>query len=295
MNNFFSMLQKSILVCDGAMGTELQKLGLPPGDSPELLNLTHPEIVKQVHQNYINAGADIITTNTFGANPARLKLHNLENKFEEICSAAVAIAKESAKDKFVFASIGPLGEILEPLGELPIISAEEYFNVQISALVKTKIDGFIVETMMALEEIEIAVNSIKKNSSLPIIATMTFENGKSGLRTMWGISVDDAVKKLESLNVDVIGANCGNGFDDMIAIMKEMRNLTDKPIIAQANAGIPQWIDGKSVYTETAASIESKVKELIDIGVNIIGGCCGTTPEHIFAIRKLVDLKNLSN
>lgn len=289
MRNFLNELQNNILVCDGAMGTELQKRGLQPGESPELLNIEKPEIVFAIHQDYIKAGADIITTNTFGANSARLKLHELDHRVEEICDAALKLARKAAGEKFVFASIGPLGEIIAPLGELPIQTAREYFERQISALANSEIDGFIVETMMALDEMELAVNSIQKKSSLPVIATMTFENGKSGLRTMWGVSVEEAVQKLTELKVDVIGANCGNGFDDMIVIMREMRTLTSKPIIAQANAGIPKWIDGKSIYTETPDSIKEKVSELIQIGANIIGGCCGSTPEHICAIRNLVD------
>lgn len=291
MSNFLSLLKTKILVCDGAMGTELQQLGLEPGESPELLNIEKPEIIKTVHQNYLKAGADIITTNTFGANPARLRLHNLESKLEKICIAAVNIARSCAHEKFVFASIGPLGEIIEPLGELPISTAEEYFDSQISILSETQIDGFIIETMMALDEIEIAIRSMKKFSSLPVIASMTFENGKAGLRTMWGVSVAEAVERMELLNVDIIGANCGNGFDDMVEIMREMRSLTDKPIIAQANAGIPKWINGKSVYSETPESIINKVEALINIGVNIIGGCCGTNPQHIAQIRKIIQHK----
>ncbi len=291
MNNFIEALNSGkILLCDGAMGTELQKRGLPTGACPEEFNISNPEIIRSIHRDYFNAGSDIVETNTFGANRARLKLHGFENRTKEFCLAAALIARSVCPiNKFVAGSIGPTGELLEPLGTLSESDAYSFFAEQAKALEEGGVDVLYIETMMAMEEAVLAVKASKENTELPVVASMTFELGNAGLRTMWGVDVKTAVEKYTEAGADVIGANCGKGFDEMIAIVKELRPLTNKPIIAQANAGIPEWIHGMSVYLETPEVIAQKAEELITGGVNIIGGCCGTGPEHIKKIKEILN------
>ncbi|MCL5030031.1 MAG: homocysteine S-methyltransferase family protein [Bacteroidetes bacterium] len=291
MNKFLEALNSGkILLCDGAMGTELQKRGLPTGACPEEFNISNPEVIKNIHRDYFIAGSDIVETNSFGANRARLKLHGFEDRVKEFCFAAAHLANSVRPNgKFIAGSMGPTGELLEPLGTLSEKDAYNIFSEQAIALEQGGVDVLFIETMMAPEEATIAVKAAKENTKLPVVASMTFELGNAGLRTMWGIDVKTAAQKYTEAGADVIGANCGKGFDEMIAIIKELRPLTDKPIIAQANAGIPEWIHGMSVYTETPEVIASKAHEIINAGVNIIGGCCGTGPEHIRKIKEILD------
>ncbi len=291
MDKFLEALNSGkILLCDGAMGTELQKRGLPTGACPEEFNISNPDVVRSIHRDYFNAGSDIVETNSFGCNRARLKLHGYEDRVKEFCIAAANIARSVCPPgKFVAGSVGPTGELIEPLGTLSEKDTYNFFAEQAKVLEEGGVDVIYIETMMAIEEAVLAVKASKENTSLPVVASMTFELGNAGLRTMWGIDVKTSVEKYTEAGADVIGANCGKGFDEMIAIVKELRPLTSKPIIAQANAGIPEWIHGMSVYTETPEVIAPKAEELIIAGANIIGGCCGTGPDHIKKIRKILD------
>jgi len=278
------------LMCDGGMGTALQNAGMPTGACPEEYNISHPDIVQKIYSDYLAAGSDIIETNTFGANRSRLALHNFESRVPEFCRRSAELAREVCPpNKFVAGSMGPTGDILQPLGTLSLQQATDFFGEQAAALASGGVHLIFVETMMAAEEAEIAIAAAKATTGLPVAATMTFELGKAGLRTMWGVDVPTAVQRLTSAGADIIGANCGKGFDEMLAIVKEMRPLTTRPILAQSNAGIPEWVAGKSVYKETPASIRPKAEELLKLGVNILGGCCGTGPAHISMMRKLVD------
>ncbi len=292
MRNFLSTLKsKKVLLCDGAMGTELQCRGLKVGDCPEEYNLTHPEIIQAIHKDYLNAGSDIVETNTFGANRSRLKFYDLEDKVKEINSAAVRNAKlVCPKNKFIAGSVGPLGELLEPLGNISENFAYEVFSEQAKILEDAGVDILFIETMMAIEEAVIAVKAAKDNTTLPIAASMTFELGKTGLRTLWGVEVQTAVSELTNAGADIIGSNCGKGFDEMFQVIHEMRGLTNKPILAQSNAGIPELVDGNLIYVETPEMIAPKVHELLESGVNILGGCCGTDPSHIKKMREVLDL-----
>lgn len=292
MNNFLSTLNsKKILLCDGAMGTELQKRGLKVGDCPEEYNLSHPEIIQAIHDDYYCAGSDIVETNTFGANQIRLKFYGLEHKVREVNLAAVDIAKKVRPlNKFIAGSIGPLGEVLEPIGSISERDAYEVFSEQAIILEEGGVDVIFIETMMAIEEAVIAVKAAKENTSLPVAASMTFEMGKTGLKTPWGVDVETAAIQLTRAGADIIGSNCGKGFDEMIRVIAEMKKLTVKPILAQSNAGIPELIDGNLHYKETPEMIASQVLELLNSGVNILGGCCGTTPLHIKKMREVLDL-----
>lgn len=281
---------QKVLLGDGAMGTELQKRGLPNGGCPEEFNITHPDIVQGIYLGYYNAGSDIVETNSFGGNRSRLKMHDFAGRGAEFNRRAAELAREVCPEgKFVGGSIGPTGDIIEPLGELSQQAAFEIFSEQSEALAEGGVDVIYVETMMAPEEAAIAIRAVKEKTGLPVVATMTFELGKAGLRTMWGTDVAGAVQKLTDAGADIIGANCGRGFEEMIAIVEEMRPLTTKPIIAQSNAGIPEWVNGVSVYRQTPETVKPNVERLLKLGVNILGGCCGTGPAHIKMMRGLVD------
>lgn len=284
-----------ILISDGAMGTELQKRGSNPNSCPEELNFAQPELIQAIHRDYYEAGSDLVETNSFGANRIRLSLHQLEDRVEDFAKKAAELARGVCpKGKYVAGSIGPTGEVLEPMGTLTLEDAYDAFVQQAKALAEGGVDILFVETMMSIEEAETAVKAAKESTNLPVSATMTFEAGPAGLRTMWGVDIKTAVERLTLAGADIIGSNCGRGFDEMIEVVKEMRPLTDKPILAQANAGIPEWVNGVSVYKETPEVILPKAEQLLRLGVNIIGGCCGTGPEHIRAIHKLVAEFNTS-
>jgi 5-methyltetrahydrofolate--homocysteine methyltransferase len=291
MTDFLDTLHAgTILLCDGGMGTELQKRGMPTGVCPEEYNLSHPDLVQGIYADYYGAGSDIIETNTFGGNRSRLALHSFEDRVTEFCRRSAELAKEVCPaGRFVAGSMGPTGDIIEPLGPRTVQEAYDFFAEQAEALAQGGVDVIFVETMMAAEEAEIAIKAVKEKTNLPVVSTMTFEMGKSGLRTMWGVDVSTAVQRLTDAGADVIGANCGKGFEEMTEIVKEMRPITTKPIIAQPNAGIPDWVDGKSVYKETPEIIKPKAERLMNQGVNILGGCCGTSPDHIRMMRGVVD------
>jgi 5-methyltetrahydrofolate--homocysteine methyltransferase len=283
-------LLSEILVCDGAMGTELQRRGLPSDSCPEEYNVTHPELVEGILHDYLEAGADILTTNSFGGNRIRLNEYGFEGRVREFSRRSVEIAKAVSQGKcYIAGSLGPTGQILEPLGPASPFEAFEAFQQQADALAEGGADLILIETMMSIDEAELAVKAAKKISGLAVAATMSFEAGPKGARTSWGVDIPTAVSRLTAAGADIIGSNCGRGFDDMVRIVREMRPLTAKPLIAQPNAGLPQLVDGKWVYSETAATITERVEALLRSGTNIVGGCCGTTPEHIQAIREVVD------
>lgn len=273
-----------VLLGDGAMGTELQKRNLPPGICPEQCNLLYPDLVQKIHLEYFNAGSDVVETNTFGANRFRLQQYGLARKAREINLRAVDLARKICpKDKLVGGSIGPTGEIIEPLGSLSQNSAYEAFAEQAEALANGGVDIIYVETMLALEEIELAIRAVKETTKLPVIACMSFRAGKTGLRTAWGVSPADAVRKLVGLKADFVGANCGDNPGNVVAVIKEMRELTDKPLVAQPNA----------IVSQDPQAMQSYYEQLLKCGVGLLGGCCGTSPLHIKLMRKMVDEWNL--
>jgi len=272
------------------MGTELQRRGLPSGSCPEEYNVTHPEVVEEILQDYLEAGADILTTNSFGGNRVRLKEYGFEHRAREFSMRSVEIAKQVGQGEcYIAGSLGPTGQILEPLGPASQSDAAEAFQEQADALAEGGADFILIETMMSIDEAELAVKAAKRISGLIVAATMSFEVGPKGSRTMWGVSIPTAVSRLTLAGADIIGSNCGRGFDYMVRIVQEMRPLTAKPLVAQPNAGLPELVDGKWVYSETPATIKPKAEGLLRSGANILGGCCGTTPDHIRTIREVVD------
>ena len=283
-----------VLVCDGAMGTMLQAEGLSAGECPEYWNLTKPEKVTNIHKMYIAAGADMILSNTFGANRLKLEKFKLEGKVREINEAGVKNAKKAAGNGpvYVGGDIGPTGEMLEPYGAITAEKAFAAFSEQAEILAEAGADFIIVETMIAIEETVLAVKAAKSKTKLPVLALMTFNINNGDVRTVMGVDTETMAKELEGAGADIIGANCGYGIDSMIEIVRAIKKHTDRFVIAEPNAGLPVIKEGVAPYDGSPDIMASHVAELIEAGANIIGGCCGTTPVHIAKMKKMVERRN---
>ena len=288
------MLNKldKFLYFDGAMGTMLQNSGLEAGELPEELNIANPEIIYKIHREYLNVGANIITTNTFGAN--RLKLQNSSYTVEEIISAAVKTAKKSIegfKEKYVALDIGPIGTLLSPLGTLSFEEAYDIFKEQIIAGVNAGADIILIETMTDIYELKSAILAAKENSSLPIFATMSFQDNG---RTFTGTDVAAFVTVAEGLGVDVLGVNCSLGPEQLQPIVDELLKYSSIPVMVQANAGLPKYRDNQTYYDINPDEYSREISIMAKKGAVIFGGCCGTTPEYIKGlIDALKELKPL--
>ncbi|MDI6827414.1 MAG: homocysteine S-methyltransferase family protein [Armatimonadota bacterium] len=278
--------QKPILA-DGAMGTMLLNKGLPPGTCPELWNVEHFDIIYSIHAAYVEAGSQLISTNTFGANRLKLELFGLQDRVQELNKLGIQAAREAAGDKvFVAGSIGPSGKFLEPLGDLTAEEATDVFAEQAIAMAEAGADVILMETFADLTELKAALNGSLK-SGLPCFCTMPFDtNG----RTMMGVSPQDAAVVLTGVGAAGVGANCGVGPEETLDIIKQIRETTNAIVIAQPNAGAPRIVGGVAVYDSTPEEMASFAKEAARIGVNIIGACCGSTPEHIWAMAKALEL-----
>lgn len=280
-----------ILVCDGAMGTQLMERGLPPGEPPESMNLTRLQDIEEIARLYHAAGADIVETNTFGGSPLKLAMYGLEARTEEINWRAVEAARRAVgSDAYVAASVGPTGRTLKPYGDTEPDDVAEAFQRQIHALLDAGADAICVETMSDLTEAVLAVKAAKSlTDAVPVFASMTFDPTPRGFRTIMGVSVADAAAGLTAAGADVVGSNCGYGSEQMVAVARELREHATLPILIQPNAGVPEMECDRAVYRETPEFMAEKARELIEAGVAIVGGCCGTTPAHIRAIRRVVD------
>jgi 5-methyltetrahydrofolate--homocysteine methyltransferase len=286
---FLDRLAEGIHLFDGGMGTQVQALGLHAGDPPEAWNLLHPDRIRSIHADYVSAGAQILTTNSFGGSRYKLEKAGLGDRVNRINTQAAAIAKSAAGGTVLVAgSVGPTGEFLHPLGSVRPQEMEEQFKLQIKALLDGGADLIIVETMTALEEARLAVKAARSLGDFPVIGSMTFDSTKVGYRTMMGIDIPGGINGLIEAGADVVGSNCGNGMDDFIAIVKEIRSVTEKPVLAEANAGLPELVGGKTVYRETAETMAGKLSFLIDAGADLVGGCCGTTPETIRLFAEVI-------
>ena len=288
-----SLAAGEILCGDGAWGTQLMGRGLAPGDCPESMNLTKPEILAEVAGLYLDAGADLVTTNTFGGSPLNLASHGFDDRTEEINRSAVEVLKPVTNGRaYISASVGPTGKILEPYGDTAQEVVAEAFSRQIGALVQAGADFVCIETMIDLREAELAVRAARSHSAdIPLIATMTFDATPRGFFTTMGNTIEQACTTLVEAGADVVGSNCGNGIDTMTEIAHEFSRHASVPVIIQSNAGLPENRDGELVYPESPEYMAERVGRLMDLGISIIGGCCGTTPDHIRAIRSAVDAR----
>ncbi|MDR3651682.1 MAG: homocysteine S-methyltransferase family protein [Paludibacter sp.] len=277
------------LVSDGAWGTFLQAKGLQVGECPELWNINHPEAVLDIAQGYIDAGADTIETNSFGGNRFKLEGFGLENQVYEINRKAAEISRQAAgDDKYVLGSIGPTGKMLI-MGDITEEELYDAFKEQAIALYEGGADALVIETMTAIDEATIAVRAARENTPCEVICTMTFDHLVTGeYRTMMGVSPTEMVTELKTAGAHIVGANCSNGIEGMISITEEIR-LVDKdiPVLIHANAGLPILQGVCTVFPESPEIMASFAPRLAKAGANIIGGCCGTTPEHI---HKLVEV-----
>jgi 5-methyltetrahydrofolate--homocysteine methyltransferase len=276
---------------DGAWGTQLMARGLEPGSSPESLNLSNPGALVEVAELYLDAGADLITTNTFGGSPLKLKAYALDDRTEEINAAAIEALKPVVAGKaYISASIGPTGKLLKPYGDTEPEEISDAFVRQIGAVIDAGADIVCVETMIDLTEGQLAVRAARSISSdIPIIATMTFDATPRGYFTTMGVTVERACRELVEAGADIVGSNCGNGIDAMIEIAREFTAHASVPVIIQSNAGVPENRAGTVVYPESPEFMAERVPRLIDLGVAIVGGCCGTGPDHIRALRAAID------
>lgn len=280
-----------ILICDGAMGTFLQAKGLQPGQCPELWCVDRPEDVKDIHRQYRESGSDIVECNSFGGSRYKLRHYDLADRAGEINRAAAAIAREVAGDsQYVLGSVGPTGEFMEPLGTETEADFLDAFTEQIVALEQGGADAVIIETMTGIEEASVAVRAAKENTKLTVIASFSFDpKAAGGYATMMGVTPERFAQALLEAGADVLSTNCGTGPDHMIEIVKLIRSAApDAPIMAMPNAGMPVIENGQTVFKETPEQMAAKAPKLIEAGATIIGGCCGTSPAHIAAMREAV-------
>jgi 5-methyltetrahydrofolate--homocysteine methyltransferase len=279
-----------ILISDGAMGTFLHAKGLQGGECPESWCVSHPKEVQEIAQAYVDAGSDIVETNSFGATSFKLKSYGLVDQVHDINCAAAKLAKHAmGSNGYVAASVGPTGHIvIEEGGDTTAEALYEAFKAQVIALAEGGADAICVETMSSVVEAEQAIKATKENTNLPVICTFAFEPGIKGFRTMMGVKPERAAKAAAAAGADIVGANCGMGISNMIEITRQMRAaVPDVPILIHANAGPPVMENGKTVFKESPELMASFVAELVQAGANIIGGCCGTTPAHITAVAKV--------
>ncbi len=282
-------IQEGLFVLDGAMGTQLFARGAEPGKCNDWLNVESPAMVIDIHRAYLEAGSDAVLTNTFGANRYALARHGCADRVSEINKAGVQVAREAAGDaRYVLGDIGPTGDFLEPLGTL---RAEQAYVEQVRSLRNGGVDGFIIETMTALDELALAIEAARSaGGGLPVLASMSFDKGGAGFRTMMGVDVATAVTKMVSLGVDAVGFNCGTAsLDEYIELAKAYVAAAKSSrkkvrIFAEPNAGKPELVDGQAVYQVTPQEFAAACRKILDAGIHILGGCCGTGPQHIRAV-----------
>jgi len=277
------------LVSDGAMGTQLFAQGLE-GHCPEIWNVDRPDAIAGIHRAYLDAGSQIILTNTFGATEWKLDRSAHAADQERLCRAAaeIALAAIEGRDAFVMGDVGPTGELPHPLGPRRITEFEAVFATQIDLLAKAGVHGILIESMANAQEAAAAIRAARRTCDLPVVGSVTYAAGKRGYRSMMGETVAQATRSLLDAEADVVGSNCGLGAGQMAEVIAEIKAVTDRPVWAKPNAGRPELIDGKTVFQEDAETWAAKVPAILEAGANIVGGCCGTGPEHIARARQLI-------
>ena len=294
-------LSERVLLLDCATGTLLQRSGLKSGiEAGELWNIEEDKKNKvlEVHRANVEAGSDVIITNTLGANRFKLVHYEAAGRVSEINSAGARLCRQAAGERvYVAGDISPTGEILEQSGgERTADEIRSVFEEQVSGLLEGGVDLFILETFMDVAELKLALESVKAACDLRVIASMTFQSTAGRLATMWGLTAEQAARKLTEAGADIVGANCGLGSSEMVQVVSGMAQGTELPICAQPNAGLPEVVDGETVYRETAEQMAEKALELTAAGARLIGGCCGSTPEFIAAAKeKLLSLGSRGN
>jgi 5-methyltetrahydrofolate--homocysteine methyltransferase len=281
--------KSKVILFDGGFGTELIKRGLKPGMLPDKLNIEKSDMIKEIHKSYYDAGSDMCQTNTFGSTPLNLRRHNLEGRIGEIIEKALDNIKEVCPtEKLIVGDIGPTGEFRPPVGEATSEEWYSSFTTQ-AKLLEKGVDLFHIETISDLQEIITAIQALKEVSSKPIIASVTYKKTKRGYFTIMGDSLEKCIRALETENVDVIGANCTLGSVDMIDLLEQAVNLTEKPISVKPNAGQPRVEGINTYYDQPIQDFAQDIQKMINLGAKIVGGCCGTTPQTINEIRKIID------
>ena len=297
MNNFLKILEeKSHILADGATGTNLFAMGLETGDPPEPWNVDHIDRIRALHQGFVDAGSDLFLTNSFGGTSFRLKLHSLEKRVFELNKAAGLIAREVADQAdrrvIVAGAMGPTGEMIEPHGLMTPKEAADAFKAQAEGLAEGGVDVLWLETMYAMEELEAAMEAVK-DIGLPVCATMSFDTAG---KTMMGITPSNLAKRSKDLNLSGFGANCGIGAPDLLATINDISKNVDPGtvVISKANCGIPEFVDGSIIYSGTEELMSQYVQIAMNSGAKIIGGCCGTSFDHVRAMRKAMDQHSVS-
>jgi 5-methyltetrahydrofolate--homocysteine methyltransferase len=286
---FLEKAKERTLIFDGAMGSLLME-SVPPGEDPLLSNINQPEIVGDIHRKYIKAGADVVTTNTFGGNTIKLRSMEMEDQFEVLNRTAVNIAKGVCPpDGFVAGDLGPTGQFIKPLGDVSEAEMIDAYFQQVEILVKGGADLIIIETMFSLDECLAALKGAKQSGEVPVVASITYSKTKNGFYTMMGEGVAQVVSALETGGADVIATNCSLGSKDMIALTKEIKKVAQKPILIQPNAGQPVTQNGTTYYKQTPIDFVKDALKIKAAGGDMIGGCCGTTPEFILELVKMLD------
>ncbi len=278
----------TVTVTDGAWGTQLDAFGAPPGFCHERWNTEQPDYVRQVAESYVQAGSQIILTNTFTGNRVILARHDLADRAAELSRAGAAVSRQAAAQNVrVFGSMGPSGKIVM-MEEIDPQELQDAYAEQAAALAEGGVDALLCESMTELAEAVLAVRGAKQATDLPVVASMVFDSGPDRCSTSMGDSVDKAAAILADAGADVVGVNCGVGIEEVVAPVAKLRDSTDLPIWVKPNAGVPELVQGKVVFKETPEAFASHVPRLLEIGVDYIGGCCGTSPDHIRAVLEVV-------
>ena len=289
MTDILKRLEKEILLLDGPVGTELMARGIAAGEVSELWVLEKPDVIAEIHREYFNAGADIVLTNTFGGTEPKLAAFKLDGKMEEINRRAAEIARSQCPDgKFVAGDIGPTGKLIKPYGDADPDELTRAFARQARVLAEGGVDFFIIETMMDLTE-TLAALSGAKETGLPVFAAMTYDKKPRGYFTMMGNKPADVARALVEAGADGVGANCTLRIGDMVDLVGEIAGAASVPVFVEPNAGSPELVDGKAKYVDGPEEFAAVVPDLVKAGANIVGGCCGTTPQTIAAVRRVLD------